>query len=149
MLTKSRSSVAIVLACLVGLGIAACGEKSDRPEGTDGASNTLQEVAEKSRETWEAFKRTASADLDAVERELEAIRKGLADFERAQVDRWADRLESARKEMAKEIAEAPEKRRRNREALMREIEEIKREVAALLEKLRSGKSAPTAGESPE
>jgi archaellum component FlaC len=136
----SRWGPAIVLACLVVMGAAACREEADRAAGVEGAAR------EEFGTSWEAFKRTAHEDLDRVERDLEAARKGLADFERAQVDRWADRVKRAREEIAKEVAEAPEERQRDREKLRGEVDEIKREVAALMEKLRSSKSAPSSGD---
>jgi predicted nucleic acid-binding Zn-ribbon protein len=100
---------------------------------------------EESVDAWEAFKQAARTDLDQVESDLEAIREGLAGFEQAQVDRWADRVKRAREEIAKEVAEAPEERRRYREELRGEIDEIKRGVAELFERLL-GPESVTAGD---
>ena len=147
MLENSQSRGGVVLACLLVLGFFACGEQADRSSDDGKATGSYRETTEGSHAGWEAFRSTADKELAAIEGHLEAVRTGIAELERAEVDRWTDRVKRAREEMKKEVAEAPEKRGQYREELRREVEEIKREVAVLLTRHGVSESASAPDES--
>lgn len=125
-----RMSAATVLACLVALGMTACREEA---EPSAEAGDATMEEADSSTN---GFIRTASSDLEGVENDLQALRPRLTDLERAEVDRWAERVRNARQELEREVMEAPEQHQRTHEQRKRAIEEIKSGVAELFARLR-------------
>lgn len=140
----------VALVCLIAGMPIGCGGDDDRAGGGKASVDAQREVSEAKggRAAWETFKSTAKHDLEVVGRRLEAAREGLAEAERREIDRWAERVKSTREEIGKEVAEAPENRRRYQDQLRRDVEEIRDEGKALLAKIGVGKPASADGEPP-